>query len=159
MFLGDALLGAFDDLDGDGYPEFAVGGSVADTNVGVDSGTLKCLRLFPAHHSTYCTGKPNSLGCTPGIHSPSGYASVSAAVPFSITGDGFLNQKNGLLFYGYDSLEVPFQGGTLCVKAPTVRTPVQNSGGGATPSCKWARDPMSASQTSLSNAMRMLINP
>jgi hypothetical protein len=84
---------------------------------------------------------------------------------------------------------VPFQGGTLCVKQPTHRTPIQNSGGSATGSdctgyfnmdfnaliqsgidpnlvagaevfCQyWSRDSASPSTTSLSNGLRFLVAP
>jgi hypothetical protein len=92
-------------------------------------------------------------------------------------------------FYGFLPNAVPFQGGVLCVKPPTVRTAVQNSGGspggsdctgtfaldsnariqgGVDPQLVagqgvfgqyWSRDPMSPSTTSLTDASNFLINP
>ena len=44
-----------------------------------------------------------------------------------------LNNRNGLLFYGYGPNNVPFLGGTLCVAPPLRRTAVQNSGGNPPP--------------------------
>jgi hypothetical protein len=94
-----------------------------------------------------------------------------------------------LLFYSHQPLAAPFQGGTKCAANPTVRTPNQNSGGSASgndctgaysfdfndwiahgwdPSLPagsevfaqyWSRDPASASHTSLSNAVRFVVNP
>jgi hypothetical protein len=185
--LGDVLGGAIADLDGDGFEEFLLAGSLSDAG-GTDSGVLKCYRLFPLAPSTYCTGKLNSLGCTPGISS-SGTPSASSIAPFAITATSFINQKNGLLFYSHAPTSVLFQGGTKCVMNPTVRTPPQSSGGSASGNdCTgaysfdfnawmvngwdstlvagsevyaqfWSRDPQTPSHTSLSNALRFVINP
>jgi hypothetical protein len=185
--LGDGLGGAVADFDGDGFAEFVVAGSLSDAG-GTDSGVLKCYRLFPLAPSTYCTGKVNSLGCTPFISS-SGTPSASSPAPFTINGSSFVNQKSGLLFYSHVPTAVLFQGGTKCVKDPTVRTPPQSSGGSASGSdCSgsyafdfnawfasgidpalaagaeiyaqyWSRDPASASHTSLSNAVAFVIHP
>jgi hypothetical protein len=40
-----------------------------------------------------------------------------------------LSKKSGLAFFGRGAAWMPFSGGTLCVQAPLVRTPVQSSGG------------------------------
>ncbi len=82
--------------------------------------------------TAYCTAKVNSLGCAPAIDS-SGAASVSSASAFSVRAVNVLNQKQGLLFYGYGQQAAPFQGGWLCVATPTRRTPAQNSGGSSAP--------------------------
>ncbi len=185
--LGDSILGAVADLDGDSFPEFVVAGSRSDV-VAVDNGVLKAYRLFPVTPSTYCTGKPNSLGCTPSIGF-TGSPSASAPSGFVITATNVLNQKNGLCFYSYAPQSAAFQGGFLCVATPTLRTPPQSSGGATSgASCTgafdldfnawiasgfdaslvvgaevyaqyWARDPQSPSKTSLSNALRLLVNP
>ena len=78
--------------------------------------------------SVYCTAKLNSQFCLPAI-AFSGYPSLSGTTPFVVRASNIINQKNGLLFYGYASNNAPFQGGTMCVLAPTRRTPVQNSAG------------------------------
>jgi hypothetical protein len=78
--------------------------------------------------STYCTGKMNSLGCIPTV-TWSGCPSASLAVPFVVEATGVINQKFGILFYGYNPASLAFQGGTMCVSAPIRRTPVQNSAG------------------------------
>ena len=185
--LGGSITGAIDDLDNDGFRELVVAGALSDAG-GADSGVIKCYRLFPIAPSTYCTGKTSSLGCTPAMSS-SGSPSASSLAPFAITASSVINQKSGLLFYSHAPLAAPFQGGTKCVADPVVRTPAQNSGGSASgadctgtysldfnariqggvdPSLVagaevfaqyWSRDPLSASTTSLSNALRFVINP
>jgi len=80
----------------------------------------------------YCSAKANSQGCLPVVAS-SGVPSASDASPFLITAAMKLNNKNGLLFYGYDSAALPFLSGTLCVQPPLRRTPVQSSGGNPPP--------------------------
>ena len=136
----------------------------------------------------YCTGKVNSQGCTPTV-AFTGYASVSLNQPFQISCSNVLNDKSGLLFYGFGQIAAPFQGGFLCVQPPTVRTAVQLSGGPVGfPSCLgsytfdfnayirsgvdtrlvtgigcaaqfWMRDPASTPTTGLSNAVGFIINP
>ena len=76
----------------------------------------------------YCTAKVNSQGCTPTIGF-AGDPSATSGAPFLITGTNIINQKLGLMFYGYDSSFTPFQGSTICVKPPLRRMPGQNSGG------------------------------
>jgi hypothetical protein len=78
----------------------------------------------------YCTAKVNGLGCTPAI-GWTGSPSVSSTSPFVISAGQVLNQKTGLLLYGYAPNSAPFQGGTLCVASPIRRTSAQNSGGSA----------------------------
>lgn len=87
----------------------------------------------PGIVSSYCSGKLNSDGCVPSM-SWTGAPSVSSSSPFTIRCDDAVALKNGLLFYGYAPKNAPFQGGTLCVQAPTRRTPAQNSGGSPPPS-------------------------
>lgn len=184
--LGDSFE-SITDLDGDGFKEFVIGGSLSDVG-GADSGVLKCYRLFPLAPVAYCLGKINSLGCTPAIGF-TGTPSANTSVPCTITASNFINQKNGLLFYSHRPTAAPFQGGTKCVLDPVVRTPVVDSGGATSgSSCTgtysfdlreyiahgtdssltagaevyaqwWSRDPGSASHTSLSNALRFVISP
>jgi serine protease AprX len=131
----------------------------------------------------YCTGKTNSQGCVPSVGS-TGTPSKSGG-NFTVICTSVINQKNGLCFWGHSSLATPFQGGTLCVGAPTVRTPNISSGGSASGNdCSgtysfafdtaymnansidpgdtifaqfWMRDPAVASTTGLSNAIRFTV--
>jgi len=82
--------------------------------------------------TVYCAAKPNSLACIPQI-AWSGAPSKSIADSFMIDASNVLNNKNGLLFWGLATANLPFQGGTLCVQPPLKRTAVQNSGGNAPP--------------------------
>jgi plastocyanin len=92
----------------------------------------QCVPLWPAPAS-YCTAKPNSLGCTPAIASM-GDPSASNAGPFLITAANVRNQKSGLMLYSVTGrLAAPFQGGTLCVGLPVKRTPGTSAGGNPLP--------------------------
>jgi hypothetical protein len=79
----------------------------------------------------YCTAKVNSSGCTPSINF-TGAPSATAGSGFTIGATNILNAKFGLFFYSKSGQQaVPFQGGTLCAKAPLIRTSLQSSGGTA----------------------------
>ncbi len=132
----------------------------------------------------YCTGKVNSLGCTPAIGT-NGVQPDKSNGNFTVTCTNVLNQKFGLLFWGFAPLSTPFQGGTLCVASPTIRTASLSSGGASSGnSCTgsyaftfstaylnanginpgqtlygqwWMRDPASPSTTGLSNAVRFTV--
>jgi hypothetical protein len=83
--------------------------------------------------STYCTAKPNSLGCVPTISSL-GTPSATAGSGFTLAGYSVRNNKSGLLIYGVNGPAAsPFQGGTLCVSSPIKRTGGQNSAGSSPP--------------------------
>jgi hypothetical protein len=118
-----------------------------------------------------------------------GTPSATSASAFHVSASQVINNKNGLLFYGYWSNNLLFQGGTLCVKAPTLRTPLQNSAGNAPPDdCSgsysfdfdahiqsgvdprlqlgrtvfaqyWYRDPADANTTGLTDGLRFVIGP
>jgi len=91
---------------------------------------LGALPFDPAYapFTTYCTAKTNSQGCVPSIGAVNN-ASLSSERPFFITCSQQLNERNGLLFYGFQPNFTPYQGGFLCVKSPTTRSPLLNSGG------------------------------
>ncbi|MBI5434630.1 MAG: hypothetical protein HZA52_17495 [Planctomycetes bacterium] len=163
-----------------------------ETNTGTDciAHTLAALSqpVECGEIVTYCTGKVNSLGCTP-LVTTTGTPSFGSGLPFRIRGSNFRNNKNGLLFYGMAPMQVPFQGGWLCVKSPIQRTSVQNSlGNTGVNDCSglysydfnalirggtdanlvpgavvcaqyWSRDPDDAFTTSTSNAVAFDICP
>jgi hypothetical protein len=79
----------------------------------------------------YCTAKTNSDGCAPGT-TWSGTPSVSAGSGFIISALELKTGQPGIMIYGYSPQYLPFQGGTLCIRAPIIRTPVQSSGGAGT---------------------------
>jgi len=80
----------------------------------------------------YCVGKVNSQGCTPAI-SFVGTPSASSPSPFLITASQVLNNKSGLLIYGFAPGDSPWQGARLCSSGTLKRTPLQNSGGNPPP--------------------------
>jgi hypothetical protein len=82
--------------------------------------------------SAYCTAKTNSQGCVPQV-AASGSASVSGTAPFTITGANVINQRSGLLFYGFASGSTLFQGGTKCINGTPKRSPLVDSGGNVGP--------------------------
>lgn len=77
---------------------------------------------------TYCTAKTNSLGCTPAMNA-TGIASVTSNLPFTLGASNVINNRSGLLYYGFTTLGAPFQGGIKCIAAPNFRTPIQDSAG------------------------------
>jgi predicted lipoprotein with Yx(FWY)xxD motif len=134
-YWGDGIFDSFGlsiawagDVNDDGLADLIVGAPL-DDDKGKDCGSARILLSGCPAPAAYCTAKPNSQGCTPAI-------SWRGVPSLTIGGDAFfveaasvLNSKNGLLFWGLASASLPFGGGTLCVKPPTVRTPVQLSGG------------------------------
>ena len=133
--------------------------------------------------STYCTGKTNSLGCVPTV-SWTGTSSRSAG-NLTVLCSNVISQKFGLMFWGRAQAAAPFQGGTLCITQPLVRTPITSSGGSASGTdCTgayaftfttayytqqainvgdtihaqfWMRDPQASFTTGLSNALRFTV--
>lgn len=161
----------------------------APGNVRVTDADTVALLPNCGNPTIYCTAKVNSLFCVPSIGA-TGIASATAGSGFSITATSIISQKSGLLFYGLNGpLANPFLGGVLCVKAPTVRTPIQNSGGsasgndctgtfaldfnayiasGANPSLVqgamvnaqyWSRDPQDPFTTNLTNGVQFTLCP
>jgi len=96
--------------------------------------TVNGVQLEPVPPlSSYCTAKPNSMGCTPAI-SGAGAPSASASTGFVVSSVNNRNNKSGVLFYGINGrASSPFQGGTLCVAVPIKRTMVVGSGGNPAP--------------------------
>jgi hypothetical protein len=118
------------DVNHDGLRDLLVGAPLADTN-GVDSGAVHVYTIVRAP-TVYCASETNSLGCTPSIAGV-GTPSATLGSPFDVRATNVLNNKSGLCFYGFKPRQTPFQGGHMCVVAPTVRTPIQSSAGAAPP--------------------------
>lgn len=82
----------------------------------------------------YCTPGTTTNGCLATLALTSGVPSPKpTAGPAIITASNVEGQKQGLLFFGYTQVAVTWGGATsssfLCVKSPTQRAPVGNSGG------------------------------
>jgi hypothetical protein len=174
------------DATGDGLRDLVIGEPYADEG-GMNAGRVFA---YTAVRSvvTYCEAQANSQGCTPAI-SGVGTPSATLLSPFRIRAMDVLNGKKGLLFYGFKPRQTPFLGGFMCIVAPTVRTPVQDSGGNPPPSdCSgffsfdfnehirsgidpklvpgeevfaqyWSRDPPAASSSNLTDALAFYIHP
>ena len=82
----------------------------------------------------YCTGKLSSAGCVPQVGSD-GVCSATSPLPFNVTAVDVVSQQFGFLFYAFNRNELPFWGGTLCLKGPLRRTPVQKSNGTGAGNC------------------------
>ncbi|MCK6446994.1 MAG: hypothetical protein L6Q99_11425 [Planctomycetes bacterium] len=113
------------------------GTSSGNSGTGVNNSGLQAALANPkgvcvpvAKAVTYCTAKVTSNGCTPAIGF-TGTPSASGATPFHITANNVINQKTGVLFYGYWKGNTAIFGGTLCIGGTLKRTPVQNSNGSA----------------------------
>lgn len=172
---------AFGDANGDGLDDLLIGEPLAG------AGRVHALTFVRAP-IPYCTAETNSAGCVPRIAS-TGAPSVSVPQAFRIEAFDVLNQRAGLMFYGYSPTEVPYLGGHACVRPPTVRTAVQNSGGNVgSVDCSgvfsfdfaahlasgfdphlvagaevfaqyWSRDPAGAGPTNLSDALAFYVHP
>jgi hypothetical protein len=148
---------------------------------------LTVMRYKPTTQ-TYCSPTVSTVGCAAQI-ATNGVPSVTNASPYTITGAPVINNRLGLLIYGFAPGQIPFGTGTLCIHPPLERTLAQSSGGaaigldcsgafaydfnaliqsGADPSLTagrsvfaqyWYRDPPSASASALSNAVRFFIGP
>jgi hypothetical protein len=155
--------------------------SVADMRAWAEN---NCLPLYCPGPSTYCTAKVNSQGCAPSMDA-TGHPTLSGLDNFTLRAQSVINNKNGLFFWGFAPAAAPFQGGTMCVSAPLVRTGLQNSGGAAgADDCSgaysfafthayaasrgltggttiyaqcWQRDPASAIPTGLTNALQFTL--
>ncbi len=131
-------------LFGGGFLDsLAVGDGNSDGRVDVIAGNLASVSLGTVHvvynrgssgaPSIYCTAKTTSNGCVPSISS-SGTPSATATSGFTIACSNVINGKSGLLFYSLTGrAQIPFQSGTMCVRAPRQRTPLLNSGGNPPP--------------------------
>jgi hypothetical protein len=90
--------------------------------------------------TSYCEPKTNSAGCTPAI-GWKGHPSASARFGFEVRATQVVPDSPGFLMLGFGGqASVPFQGGTLCVAEPTLRTTPQVSGSEVGCSSSWSLD-------------------
>ena len=93
-----------------------------------------CTDVSLSSITNYCTAGTTTHGCVPAI-AGSGVPSATATNGFSISVNNVEGLRAGLIFYGLSNTgwnPTPWAAGSssyLCVKAPTQRTPTQNSGG------------------------------
>ncbi|MBM3990757.1 MAG: hypothetical protein FJ298_07080 [Planctomycetes bacterium] len=142
--------------------------------------------------TAYCTGGTTTNGCVASM-SANANPKIDHSNAVTVAVSGVEGQKAGLIYYGLNRHLAPWcsSGGTsfLCVKAPTQRTAVQDSGGTAN-SCDgtmtlnwsalqsggtmlgspfaagnkvdvqaWFRDPTACRTTNLSNAVELTYQP
>jgi hypothetical protein len=156
--------------------------SVADMRGWVEA---TCLPLYAPDPVPYCVSTLNSAGCAATI-GWEGHPTLSGLDDFAVTAEWVVNAKFGLLFHGSAAASIPFQGGTLCVAPPLVRTGVQVSGGTPPPAndCTgtfrfawthaqlaalgagstvyaqyWYRDPLSPGAVGLTDALSFPVAP
>ena len=91
------------------------------------------LERAPQAPLAFCTVGTSANGCVASM-SATGTPSASATSSFVLSATSTDGQRSALIFYGLDNLNfTPAPWGSsssfLCVKAPTQRTPLQNSGG------------------------------
>jgi hypothetical protein len=102
------------------------------TALGAPIGQIRGFALdarTQAPSSTYCTPQVNWLGCTPAI-AWEGWPSAGYGSGYFVRASNVRSQINGIFFYGINGrVSFPFNGGTMCVAGPRLRTPIQSSGG------------------------------
>ena len=127
---------------GKGEGSSPAGLAIFDADTGLELESNICMDLLgsnadiaytiPGPQGFYCTSKMNSAGCTAKIGF-SGEPSATSPFPFEITAAEVINNKNGVLFYGYAPSNLPFLGGYLCVEQPIRHFGIHNSGGDPPP--------------------------
>jgi hypothetical protein len=171
------------DVNGDGLLDLLVGARWDDDS-GADAGSVRVFSVFLGP-TVYCEAEVNSQGCTPAIFATGTPSAASSSL--RVKASGVLNNKAGLLFFGTTPKQTPFGTAFRCITAPTVRTPLQNSGGNPPPDdcsgffsfhfnkafmqskglgagdsiyCQyWSRDAQSSSTTNFTNGLAFTISP
>jgi hypothetical protein len=115
------------------YPEFLyLNGPGCFADCGWRIGFDTYMLTGPSGPVVYCTPGTSTNGCAPTI-SATGNPNVAHSAPCVIDVTGVEGQKSGIVFYGLAQGSQPWCsiGGTslLCVKAPTMRTGTQTTGG------------------------------
>lgn len=139
--------------------------------------------------AVYCVAQTNSLGCIPLVTSQ-GTASVTQGGGFDVSCERLVSGSLGIFYYGTSgTASGTLLGFSQCVKPPTIRTPVAQTGGSFPPSdCTgsltidfnawiaagsdpslvagtlvygqfWSRDPTATSTIHLSPAVAFAIGP
>ncbi len=70
---------------------------------------------------SYCAGKTTSFGCVPFVRA-AGQPGATSGLPFLIAAEDGRFGQPGFLLYGAKGTELPYHGGTLCVRQPLSRT-------------------------------------
>lgn len=105
------------DANGDGLQEVVFGSDAFQSpGVLIVNG---CFHQPPP--TNYCTAKVNSLGCTPRLSSTGGPTLASFRDDFFLVADDVLEGVPGVTLISTTPQALPFQGGWLCVGAPTQR--------------------------------------
>jgi hypothetical protein len=120
---GDSIADA-GDINNDGFND-VIAGSANYSQYGLNAGRARTALGNAEFPTNYCTGKQNSVGCTPSI-GIGGCASATVG-QLGIVGFNVLPNVSGLMIWSHTSAATPFFGDTLCVGGPIRRTPVQTS--------------------------------
>ena len=111
----------------DDYADGAHGDTTGSTEMTLQTFN-EIAAIPPPIADTYCEGKLHSGGCVAQM-AWTGVPSVTSPNPFTVRADLVKPNVSGIVFYGYEANNAPFQGGTLCVGSTLHRTPLSNSGG------------------------------
>jgi hypothetical protein len=104
-------------------------GNLGGSSFGQQDGWLALFNDQCAPPTSYCTAKTNSLGCLPSI-SLSSLPSASAGSGCTLSTTQVIGNRSGLFFHSKTGpIAAPFHGGFMCVKSPTRRHALWNSGG------------------------------
>lgn len=96
------------------------------------------LAIGPSGWINYCTAGTTTNGCTPSVQLASGTPSASGTGSAIVSALQVEGSRQGLFFFGLAPAALPWSATSssfLCVKTPTQRAPVTNSGG-APSSCE-----------------------
>lgn len=127
---GDAVA-AGADLDGDGVVEVIVGAPGADT-WGIGGEVWVYSTGTTGATSTFCSGKVNSLGCTPMISS-TGIPSLTGPDDFHLHAESVISGQPTLFVWGLAPQWTPHWNGIFCVSQVKARTKVAFATGAVDP--------------------------
>lgn len=90
---------------------------------------------------SYCESSLNSLGCAPVLHW-SGSASLTGNDDFVVGVHNIHNQRPARILWGFAPSNHPFNGSTMCIASPIVRTPLAPAAGSSLPTfdCSGSHD-------------------